>query len=705
MADELKLSGKVVLDDSGAQTSIKSIKQQLKEANAELIRVSETFGETSAEAIQAAKNVAQLKDKIGDAKALTEAFSPDKKFQAFSQAINGVVGGFAALQGAQALFGVKSEELEKTLLKVQGAMALSQGLSAVTESIDAFKNLGTIIKQTTAFQAVYNTATKVATSIQTAFGISVDATSTSFKVLRGALISTGIGALVVAIGFAIEKIVEWTSSTDKQKSAEETLKQAEKDLEEQIKKTNDAIANRNNLSDYELKKALNNAKAKGASITELRKIEDDYYYNKRLQAQIDEENAIKETERIKQQYGENSEIYKTQLEQQNKLSQDKYKINQDYQILESQRRADDYSQQEAERKKQIDNQKQESDKQRQERLQAEEDLQKQLKEVKDANYLQAIKDDQEHAEEKLRIEYENQKKSIEQSLASEEIKNSLLAELGKKYWMDLAIIEEDAKKKQEEKNLANRQREIDFENGTFNILNQNRINNLTNQYQKEYEQEAQAYQNKIDLALEALNNKEITEAQYNARRRALTQEHETNLTNIEKKASVEKVKNAEEEAKARVDLTKSIGDALGQLSEIIGKETAVGKGLAVAQATINTWLGVTEVLKQKSVLPEPAATISKVVNVATIVASGINAVKNILKTKVQGASGGGGSVAGVGTIASTTAPLTPQAVTTTLNQQQVNQLSNVATRAFVLESDVTSNQERIIRLNRAARIN
>jgi hypothetical protein len=47
----------------------------------------------------------------------------------------------------------------------------------------------------------------------------------------------------------------------------------------------------------------------------------------------------------------------------------------------------------------------------------------------------------------------------------------------------------------------------------------------------------------------------------------------------------------------------------------------------------------------------------------------------------------------------------PQAATTTLNQGQINQIGNTAARAFVLETDVSGNQERVRRLNRAARIN
>jgi hypothetical protein len=51
------------------------------------------------------------------------------------------------------------------------------------------------------------------------------------------------------------------------------------------------------------------------------------------------------------------------------------------------------------------------------------------------------------------------------------------------------------------------------------------------------------------------------------------------------------------------------------------------------------------------------------------------------------------------------APLAAQAATTTLNQGQINQIGNVAARAYVVESDISGNQERVIRLNRAARIN
>ena len=172
MADK-DVALKLRVDGQEADKTVKSFKQQLREANAELVSVSEKFGATSKEAINAAKRVAQLKDAIGDAKAMADAFSPDAKFAAFSGALRGVAGGFAGVQGAMALFGSESENLQKTLLKVQAAMALSEGLNAITGSIDAFKNLGAVIKSSVV---------------------------TAFSTLRGAMMATGIGALVLAVG-------------------------------------------------------------------------------------------------------------------------------------------------------------------------------------------------------------------------------------------------------------------------------------------------------------------------------------------------------------------------------------------------------------------------------------------------------------------------------------------------------------------------
>lgn len=151
------------------KTNTASLKKQLKEAQNEVNELSAKFGATSEQAINAAKNAAKLKDAIGDAKALTDAFNPDAKFNALSSSIGGVLNGFQAFEGALGLVGVEGEAVQKTLLKVQSAMALSQGLQGLGEARDSFRQLGAVA-------------------------------SNALKGIKTGLAATGIGLFVVVLG-------------------------------------------------------------------------------------------------------------------------------------------------------------------------------------------------------------------------------------------------------------------------------------------------------------------------------------------------------------------------------------------------------------------------------------------------------------------------------------------------------------------------
>lgn len=222
MAQEVEVKIKVATDQAvndinKVSESFVSLKTQLRQAQNEVTALSEKFGATSKEAVQAAKRAGELKDKIGDAKALTDAFNPDAKFKALSASLTGVAGGFSVVTGAMGAFGANTKEVEEQLLKVQSAMAISSGLQAVGESVDSFKQLGAVIKSTSLVQGIYNfvqtgslTITKantVATEAQavatTASAVATSTATSGMKLFRIALIGTGIGAIVVALGLLI----------------------------------------------------------------------------------------------------------------------------------------------------------------------------------------------------------------------------------------------------------------------------------------------------------------------------------------------------------------------------------------------------------------------------------------------------------------------------------------------------------------------
>lgn len=75
-------------------------------------------------------------------------------------------------------------------------------------------------------------------------------------------------------------------------------------------------------------------------------------------------------------------------------------------------------------------------------------------------------------------------------------------------------------------------------------------------------------------------------------------------------------------ANARVALA---GDVAGQLSTLLGEESAAGKAAAIVQATINTYLGASKALAQGGILG--------VAQAAIVIAAGMKQVMSITKTK------------------------------------------------------------------------
>ena len=231
--------------------SVGSLKSELRKAQAEVAALSEKFGATSKEAINAAKKAAELKDAIGDAKALTDAYNPDAKFNALSQSIGGVLNGFQAFEGALGLVGVQSKDVEEALLAVNSAMALSQGVTGVLESVDSFKTLATQVSNLTIVQ-------KLSTAAQWLWNAAMNANPIG-------AITVAITALIVA-GY---KLISWfNESTDAADKANASMDRHTKALERQQKQLETQSKNLKQANQYQ----YDYAKAAGASSEQLRKL-------------------------------------------------------------------------------------------------------------------------------------------------------------------------------------------------------------------------------------------------------------------------------------------------------------------------------------------------------------------------------------------------------------------------------------------------
>lgn len=247
--------------------STTSMKAQLRAAVENLIQVQQEFGDISPQAQEAAKAVAELRDRIKDAREVSDLFDPEKKFQAVLGVAQGIASGFAAVQGAMALIGSESEDVEKALLKVQSAMALAQGLSGVVAAVEDFKRLGAIIKSTTVVQKAFTAVNVLATYAMRALGIATDVTVTSVQALKAALVSTGLGAIVVLIGTAVYQLMQLTDATDEQTEAQRKLNTETRDYANAV---SDAITEG---YEKEAQIAVARAKATGKSAKEIEDIQ------------------------------------------------------------------------------------------------------------------------------------------------------------------------------------------------------------------------------------------------------------------------------------------------------------------------------------------------------------------------------------------------------------------------------------------------
>jgi hypothetical protein len=162
----------------------KSLTGQLRGLKQELAAL-ETAGQEGTKAFNdLLVAAARLEDQIGDTRDRVRILASDTfKFDAAVGATQALASGFELAQGAAALFGNESEDLQKALLKVQAATAVANGVQQIAALVTEQSAVKTAVL--TAAQATY--ATVVGTS------------TGALKVFRLALAATGVGALVIGL--------------------------------------------------------------------------------------------------------------------------------------------------------------------------------------------------------------------------------------------------------------------------------------------------------------------------------------------------------------------------------------------------------------------------------------------------------------------------------------------------------------------------
>lgn len=241
------------------------------------------------------------------------------KFEAVQKISSGLASGYSALTGVTALLGVENEEFEKTLIKVQSAMSIAQGVGGLKDLIEG---LG---------------------QAKVAFGNNVKAIKTfitSLNGVKGALIGTGIGAFVVLLGVVIanwEKISKWLGiAKDKQVDYNQALKdynnlskEFETNLSREIELLKLKGATEEELRTYELAEREKELNSKNKAVEEAEKAYKSKSGKEREEAQKHYEELKQDRDTYEKEFIHKQKVFNLQTineqEQAYKEQQEKYK--------------------------------------------------------------------------------------------------------------------------------------------------------------------------------------------------------------------------------------------------------------------------------------------------------------------------------------------------------------------------------------------
>ena len=151
---------------------------------------------------------------------------------------------------------------------------------------------------------------------------------------------------------------------------------------------------------------------------------------------------------------------------------------------------------------------------------------------------------------------------------------------------------------------------------------------------------------------------------------------------------------AKAEAKAKQENLAKVGNALSSFSEIAGKETAAGKALAIASTLIQTYQSAQSSYASLAGIPIVGPALGAAAAGAAVFA-GMKQIQNIKKTKVPKGGGGGGASAGGASVGA--APTPPSfnvvgASETSVLADTVAEQTNEPVQAYVVSNDVTTAQ-------------
>lgn len=541
----------------------------------------------------------------------------------------------------------------------------------------------------------------------------IDLTNLSLKGLKGAIMSTGVGLLVIALGELITILSDFFNS---EKRSEEALNSMTKALDEQAK----AFDRNTESAKFANELATQYAKANGESKDQIDKrnqefferekqrIQDEIMLNEKKRSAIQRNEDLTDEDRAKALADNDANYEKLDAQTTaNYRNRERQKAEFFTQEQEAEKQATD----KANEKKKADGEK--ARQQRQQQLDALKNLEKkyadELENLQDKTEQQKLNRQKERALEELdAIKLSAKEKAKAREIIEADFRQKQLdldkahadkvLALQKKLEDDKATLQAttDEQKLALSQEKAMKQLEVDLAN--INATETEKENarrllkesfDLQNAEAKAQKEEADRNEEvaKLELQLEDDTISFEEKKQLILDREALLLQDksltESEKLRIEKESADASKKIDEEQYNAKMALLSSTSQALSTASDVIGKETGAGKALAIAGALMNTYQGISAGVKLGYPQAIPA--------VAMAGLTGFAAVKNIMSVKVpKGGGGGSGNTISAGT------PSAPSF--NVVGPSGANQIAESIgkntppVKAFVVGQDVTTQQ-------------
>lgn len=221
-----------------------SLRSEIKQTREELARQMAAGELSTAQIYKMASGAGELKDAFGDASGAINVLSSDTfALDATIQTIQSMAAGFQVMQGVQALVGSENENMQKTLVKLNAIMAITQGLQQIINNLQR------------------NSAQMLGLNVivQKAYTFAVGESTGALRLFRLALFGLGLVAIVAGVYLAIKAFQDFNKEINARNKA---LSDARKEGADYLasEKSNltallSVVKNRN-LSDETRKKAL-----------------------------------------------------------------------------------------------------------------------------------------------------------------------------------------------------------------------------------------------------------------------------------------------------------------------------------------------------------------------------------------------------------------------------------------------------------------